>query len=419
MKTFVKLLLCIAISIGAKAQQTPSLTAQFKEDFNYFWETVNTEYAYFFKKQTDWALVKEKYAKELDLIQTKDQFISLTEKALNEIYDHHAILNINTQNSFRLVPSGSDIWAEYGNGKAVITELRKGFGAENCGIKPGLQVIAINGVPVEQAITQNLPVSIHKADDAVKSFVLRLLLAGKHNEPRKFTLSNGNTEKEYLPDQTGAALEHISYSSLVEAKKIGQTGYIRINDCLYNNDLIPAFDSAMQMMMATDALIIDLRETPSGGNTSVARAILGWFINKEKFYQKHEYYAEEKSTGIKRSWEEIVSPRKGKYYSKPLVILCNHWTGSIAEGITVGFDAFQRPNTKIIGTTMARLNGAVYSFEMPNTKIHFGFPAERLYHINGLPRENFVPAIIIDPVKDKNNGSQDPFITKALNYLKK
>ena len=419
MKTIVRLLFCIIISNSTKAQQTSNLSNQFKEDFSFFWETVNTEYAYFFKKQTDWLLVKEKYTKELERIQTREEFISLTEKALYEIYDHHAILNTNTQSSFRLVPSGSDIWAEYRNGKAVITELRKGFGAEACGIKPGMHVIAVNDIPIEQAIIQHLPVSIRKTDDEVKSCVLRLLLAGKHNETRKFTLANSSGQKEYYPDQRGAALEHISYTSLLESKQIGHTGYIRINDCLYNNDLIPAFDSVMQAMNATDGLIIDLRETPSGGNTSVARAILGWFINKEIFYQKHEYYAEEKSTGIKRSWEEIVSPRKGKYYAKPLVILCNHWTGSIAEGITIGFDALHRPNTKIIGTAMAGLNGAVYSFEMPNTKIHFGFPAERLYHVNGLPREDFFPSIIIDPAKEQIDSSPDQFISKALQYLKK
>jgi carboxyl-terminal processing protease len=171
-------------------------------------------------------------------------------------------------------------------------------------------------------------------------------------------------------------------------------------------------------MKKTTALIIDLRETASGGNTAVARSILGWFTDKEKFYQKHEYFYEEKSNGIKRSWVEIVSPRKDKYYSKPLVILCDHWTGSIAEGITIGFDALHRPQTKIIGTEMARLNGAVYSYEMPNSKIHFSFPAERLYHINGLPREEFIPAVVVNTVNAQPGESSDIFIQKALQYFK-
>jgi carboxyl-terminal processing protease len=174
----------------------------------------------------------------------------------------------------------------------------------------------------------------------------------------------------------------------------------------------------MLTMKNTKSLILDLRETPSGGNTTVAKAIMGWFVSTDHFYQKHEYYAEEKAYGVKSSWEEIVSPRKDKFYGKPLVILCNHWTGSIAEGITIGFDGLERPDTKIIGTDMARLNGAVYTHEMPNTKIHFTYPAERLYHINGLPREQYIPPVFIDLQKDTKNPNSDPFMAEALQYLK-
>jgi carboxyl-terminal processing protease len=252
-----------------------------------------------------------------------------------------------------------------------------------------------------------------------RNFALRLVLAGNHHDARKFTLKYNGITKDYFPDQNGMQLEHIGHSAKLESQKIGNTGYIRIIDCLYDNDLIIAFDEVMQSFASTQSIILDLRETPSGGNTTVARAILGWFINKDHFYQKHEYYAEEKSTGIKRSWEEIVSPRPGKYYSKPLVILCDHWTGSIAEGIVIGFDALNRPRTKVIGTELARLNGAVYSFELPETHIRFTFPTERLFHINGLPRELYVPSMYIDWKKDEQNPGEDIFIGKALQFLNK
>src|SRR6185436_3173170 len=129
-----------------------------------------------------------------------------------------------------------------------------------------------------------------------------------------------------------------------------------------------------------------------------AKAMMSWFITKERFYQKHEYPADEIMNGIKRSWVEIVSPRKGKNYTKPLVILCDHWTASLGEAIVIGFDALKRPFTKIIGTPMARLSGAVYSYEMPNTNIRFSFPAEKLYTVSGLPREKYMPEILIDPM---------------------
>lgn len=399
--------------------QTPAPTpAQFKEDFNVFWTSINDEYCYFNKKQTDWEKVKEMYSAVVDSIKTRDQFVSVLEKMLYELYDHHAGLNTNTSTSQRLVPSGTDIWAEYINGVPVITELRPKFGCESAGIIPGMELVAVNDVPVQTAINPFLPKSLHKDDIEARNYALRVLLAGNHIQPRKFTLKYKGKSNDYFPDRSGFLLEDIKYNSRIDTRIMDSIGYIKINNCLYDNDLIPEFDSVMQTMEHTRGLILDLRETGSGGNTSVARAILGWFINKEHFYQKHEYFAEEKESGIKRSWEEIVSPRKGKYYDKPLVILVDHWTGSIAEGITIGFDALTRPRTKIIGTKMARLNGAVYTHELPNTKIHFSFPAERLYHINGVPREQYLPPIYIDLLKEKVSPGEDLFILKAKQYLK-
>jgi carboxyl-terminal processing protease len=147
---------------------------------------------------------------------------------------------------------------------------------------------------------------------------------------------------------------------------------------------------------------------------------MSWFISKDHFYQKHEYSAEERSNGVKRSWLEIVSPRKGKYYDKPLVILCDHWTASLGEAIVIGFEALKRPYTKIIGTEMARLSGAVYSFELPNSKIGFTFPAEKLYTVEGSPREKYVPGIRVN-LSYFNEAAfpfNDAFISRAMDWLK-
>ena len=37
---------------------------------------------------------------------------------------------------------------------------------------------------------------------------------------------------------------------------------------------------------------------------------------------------------------------------------------------------------------------------MTETKIGFQFPTERLYHINGTPRENYVPTILTQNIEE-------------------
>jgi len=403
--------LCLLLLCTIQVSAQTFTSKQYKEDFEYFWTTINDNYSYFHKKKVDWNKVKEIYAPQIDTVSSRSSFVTVVEHALYELYDHHCTLNTNTPSSRRLVPTGADIWAEYINGKPVVTEVRKDFGGEISGTTVGMEVVAVNDVPVEKAIMPFLAHTI-APDPEAKSFALRLVLAGDHQTKRKITLGINGKTQDFYPDKDRLMLENVKYKAMVESKQFGNVTYIKVNNFIYDNSIIAKFDSVLNRHMNSSAIILDFRETPSGGNSSVARGILGRFITKDEFYQKHELWAEEKETGIKRSWEEFVSPR-GEAYTKPLVVLGDHWTGSMGEGIVIGFDGMKRAT--VIGTPLARLIGATASFEMPNTKINFHIPTERLYHVSGLPREMYVPKI--QPDLSKQKTGTDVILNKALSYL--
>jgi len=394
-------------------QNLSSQNKNYKEDFNFFWQSLNDDYAYFDKKHTDWNRVKEIYSPQIDTIKSDKEFVTLLESVFNEIYDNHSSLNTNTKTSPRLVPSGTDLWGEYIDGKPLVTDVRKSLAGYSTGVKTGMEIISVNDVPIDEAVKVYIGKSLTEIDAGAKNYALNKVLAGRRGTQRKFTLRSGDIVKDYFPDENGFAQDNIKYAGKTESRQIGNTGYIKINNCLYDNELIKEFDDAMSTMKDTKAMILDLRETPSGGNTSVARAILGWFVDKDEFYQKHELPAEEKQTGIKRSWMEIVSPREGKYYDKPLYVLAGHWTGSLGEGITIGFDGIKKGI--VIGTKLAELCGAIYSYQMPNTKIGFSFPVEKLFHVNGTPRENYIPNIEID--YKKLSDDEDIILNEALKII--
>src|SRR4030095_9318202 len=352
----------LLFSILAPAQNTT--TRQYQEDFEYFWTTIHDNYCYWDKRQTDWEKVKTIYKPLVDTITNENSFIAVLENVFYELYDHHASLNTNRAESERLVPSGTDIWAEYVNGKPTIMEVRAGSGAQKAGIRAGMELTGCNNIPIQKAIETFLPRCLRSPDDEAKNCALRLLLAGNHSGSRKITVSEHGQQQDVHPDEPVNLLETKNEKPEIESKILKENvGDILINNSLGATALIHLFDSVLTRLKDTRALILDLRNTPGGGNTAVARSILGRFITQEGFYQKHELTSEEKETGIKRSWIEIVSPRT-PVYEKPLVVLVDHWTGSVGEGIAIGFDALKRAT--IIGTRMAGLNGAVYSFRMPN-----------------------------------------------------
>lgn len=390
---------------------------KYGDDFLEFWNDVNDNYAYFQKKHTDWNKVKTLYLPQAEKANTKDELIAIFESAIEELYDNHFSLNTNRQTSTRLVPSGLDVWAEWTNGKAIVTEVRKGFSADNAGVKNGMEIVSINGTSIEQAVNNRIGKCITNIDTEVKNYALRQLLAGTYLVQRVIVVKQkGKTATINIDKPNGNLTDNYKHNALLEFKFINKNiGYIKFNNSLGENAVIPIFDSALYQLRNTNALIIDLRETPGGGNSLVARGILSRFISTERTYQKHVLPNEEKKYKIKRSWLEIVSPRDAFTYNKQVVVLVNHWTGSMGEGITIGFDALRKP--KIVGTKMAGLNGAISRFQTSNTKIPYSFPTEQLYHINGAPRENFIPANFIDLTHSKYEQIDDPILTKGINII--
>lgn len=381
-------------------------------DFIVFWETMRDNYGYFDVKKTNWDKVKEIYLPQTYAIQNKQEFIKLLENAIAELYDNHTHLLTNLSSSYRLAPSGLDIWAELENDKCIIKEVRRGSGAELCGLTAGMEIVSLNDTPAKDAVSGIIGGSISNPDNEVKNWAIRTLLAGNYETKRNIGILIDGKLKEFFPDEAQDIYSYYKYDSPIEFKTVDRNfGYIKINNSLGDDGTINAFDNAMTILENTDGLIIDLRETPGGGNSTVARAIMSRFVSVELPYQKHEIPGEERVTGIKRSWVEYVSPR-GVTYVNPLVVLVNHWTGSMGEGIAVGFSGLNR--AKSVGTQMARLVGAKYDFRLPNTDIGVSYSAEKLYHINGTPRENYIPDVVVQPL----NTNKDDILEKGIEILK-
>ena len=104
-------------------------------------------------------------------------------------------------------------------------------------------------------------------------------------------------------------------------------------------------------------------------------------------------------------WIEYVRPRGRFTYTAPVVILCNHWSASMAEGFPMGMRALC--GAKIVGTKMMGLGAAVYG----STKagLDFQYSAEPVYDIFGISRDDVVPDIVLNDADD--------YIAKAISVL--
>ena len=399
------------VSMGSPVFAETSAPASFAQDFEIFWQYVDENYAYFDVRKTDWKAVRDTYRQRVKSINSRAEFIGMMESVVAELYDAHAHLATSLSASPRLVPTSTDLWAEWQGPDAVITDVRAGSAAERAGLRAGMKVLEVHGKPVAQATSQFAPPGLKLFDAQARDWALRVALAGPRNQPVRIKAA-GN-EGQVLDLSFTPALER--QTTLLSSRSIGDIAYIRINNSLGDSDLIAAFDEAIDKLANSQALILDLRDTPSGGNTVVARGMMGRLISKEMPYQKHELVSEMREYGVRRSWVEYVSPRGKSAYSQPMIVLAGHWTGSMGEGMTIALDGMQRAT--IVGTRMAGLLGALGEVKLPYAGFIARIPNEKLFHMNGTPRENFVPGISIDP--GKQEAGKDLALDTALEMLKR
>jgi carboxyl-terminal processing protease len=384
------LLFTLVLAVSAKAQTGTSAGA-YAADFDFYWQTIDDNFAYFDaeRPRARWRVVRAIYAPLATKVANKNGLITLLEKANNELYNGHVALDVNLKSSNRIIPTGADMWAEPERGEFVIRNVRAGYNADRAGIRPGMSVVAVDGQPCEAAIRRFLPRSTTHYTRAMREYAIDMLLAGRHDERRRITAVFHGVEREFQPDLVPDRADIADRNTIDVARLGGAIGYIKIDNSLGNTALIAAFDRAVDRFRDTRGLIIDLTDTPSGGDTPVARAILGHFVHAAMPYQEIDYPDEERSYGVRRAQLDLVFPR-GRHYDRPVAVLVNRWTGSVGEALAIGFAA--ATTNRVIGSKMAGLLGAICTYVTPSAGIGFAVPCQRTFTVDGRPREDFTPS---------------------------
>lgn len=304
---------------------------------------------------------------------TGEARLAVCEAFVTAMGDHHVFLNTNGDSSPRLAPSGVEVWAELVSGQPMLTQVRAHSAAWRNGLRAGQLITTIDG----QAPLSGFP----KGSDAWAGFVLRHKLAGRQDHNTVVEVRAGRASPfsvtltpppDSPPDPLIMSLSHDGVA------------LIRINNRLFDNALVGAFDAAMAQARTARAVVLDLRNTPSGGDSVVAKPMMAWFVQGERGYQIHETAA--------RRWTETVVGRTDRFTGK-LVVLVDAWTGSMGEGMAIGLRA--AAGATLVGSPMAGLRGAMESVELPCLNASLRIPTERLFAVDGTPREMAMPDVLL------------------------
>ena len=143
-----------------------------------------------------------------------------------------------------------------------------------------MKVIAIQKTPVEQAVRALLRRS-RQSDPRARDWALRRLVAGPWSGTFALEASHAGRARHLGIDRQDVPA---SETPPLVARRIGEgrdLGYLRLKNTLGDAGIVQHFDAALQHLKGTRGLVLDLRETQSGGSPAVARALLGRFVTAE------------------------------------------------------------------------------------------------------------------------------------------
>ncbi len=410
-RTWVVLLL--TTSLASCINTTKDSEFNSKDSWDELESVLKQQYAYLDRPNLNVQEVFTEFRARALATETKQEFADVSQMLLRHFYDPHLNLGPYDENDFSVFPTGSDINATYKNNMFIIEDIKADGAADLAGIQPGDEIITIDNIPVKQAVEKVFGKELEQLSLEQINYGVNVSLGGYRNQQRIIKLKNHDQFKTYQLAASYEWLNAMKSGPTVTYKKLNDIGYIRFNNSLGNSKTVNAFKEAISALSATNALIIDLRNTPSGGNTGVAEPILGHFVDKKTAYQR--YQTQENGISYQEANMETayVEPNM-PYYTQPFVVLAGRWTGSMGEGMTIGLDAIGAET--VIGAPMADLLGGIKTVKLveSDTWIELGF--ERLYHVNNTYREDFEPHIMMSPADRDVNGN-DPALSRAQQFL--
>ena len=392
----------ITAACASVSATTPGdIAARYAADARAMCDLVPKVYAFYATRSLHWAEACRQAQVEAAAVTTPGQGTAVLEHLVDALWDAHLSLGVNTDASPWLVPSGSDLWLEAQGSDALVTGVRRGGAADRAGIRVGDLILSINGLAPRDAAKARIRAGVDDIPPERMEWALNAAGAGHRSQTRELILLRGGERIALeLGDPPPAA-----FDAPLNARMIGDIGYIRFNDSLGDEDTIAAFDAAVDSMRSAKGWIIDLRDTPSGGSTDVAEPIMGRFIAETAGYQITQPL---QAPAYPRS----IVPRGPWTLSGPVVVLVGRWTGSMGEGMAIGFDGMKRGT--VVGGPMAGLAGGVEVFKLPSTDTDLRLPTYGLAHMDGTPRHQWTPEVLVQP---DLGGAQDPALSRAIRIV--
>ncbi len=326
--------------------------------------------------------------------------------------DPHLLVGPLLDTDPNVVPTSSDLMVARRDGKVVVVDVRAGSPADVAGIRPGWTLLSVGGTPVDAAVEALWAGAVLARTPEQWDYAATLIANGRRVGQRDLRFRTPEGKAKLIVSNPRGFAGEVSERPPVQVERRDGIAVLRLENQLGDRESIPRIDEAIASVLDAEALVIDLRNTPSGGNTDVARALLGHFVDSPQPYQMHTIPAVERSTTVPRRFVEYVEPRAPRYEGR-VAVLGGPWTGSMGEGCVIGLHA---NGARAFTADMGDLLGALGNAELEAAPVWVELGVESLFQVDGTTREAFVGEVVL-PSADRDAQGGDPAWEAARAWL--
>jgi len=340
---------------------TPERHQQYLASFEQVWSTVRDRYWDPELTGLDWQKVHDELRPRMEKASSSEEARKVLSNMLASLnQSHFAILPAALYSDLQGSPEGhpearhdgtSGLDLRVLNGHAIVTRVEANSPAAEQGVKPGWEVLAVNGKPCQptlERIITNLKNTTSL--DLIASRVVLSTLDGAQGSSVDVQFQAGSGSPVTLKLNRVMPKGHpVTFMNLppmpfwAESRTLpGDVGYIQFNAWFEPETIQSAFQETLKDPAHLKGCIIDLRGNP-GGIAGMAMGAAGWFVDEPG---RKLGVMQMRGTAVKF----VVFPRPASF-SGPLAILVDGCSASTSEFYAGGMQDLKR--ARIFGTRTA------------------------------------------------------------------
>jgi carboxyl-terminal processing protease len=420
------ILIAIILKINLIQSQTKSIELTEQEKIfglSKVWSEVKYNFVYFDKLSFDWDSLYTSNIESVKSAKTLPEYYNILRKMCAQLHDGHTGAYL-PDDMYKTEATRPQFRTRLIENKVIITQIKNDT-LKTLGLEKGMEITKINGMEAKEYAQKNIApyVCASTPQDLKNRTYDYELFIGKLDEPITLELKDANGKSSEATVNRKLTNQSPKSSVITFTILENNVGLLTLTD-FSSGGFSKKFDSIYPKILATNSLIIDVRNN-GGGSSNQGYYVLMHLTNKPFYgsaWKTREYRPAYKAWGTDNSWygesADKIEPAKKTIYDKPVIVLTSERTFSAAEDFCVAFDYMKRG--KIVGTATGGSTGQPLNFDLPGGG-SFRVCTKKDTYPDG---KEFVgvgvqPNVIVEETIKGFRENKDLAINKALEIFKK